>query len=78
MMYYRSARQVESYRAETHEQGTLPTGSFDWQRRQFVFVTDEYAQWVNLTFPLRWTTGTIWYDDVELLDMGPDVHVETY
>jgi hypothetical protein len=32
----------------------------------------------NFGFQLRWTTGTVWYDDAELLDLGPVVHVETY
>ena len=78
MMYYRSERDGKSYRTDTYEQGALPTGTFDWQQRQFVFVADEYARWASFTLQLRWTTGTVWYDDAELLDMGPVVHVETY
>jgi hypothetical protein len=77
-MYYRSERDGKPYRTDTYEQGSLPAGSFDWQRRQFVFITDERARWASFTFQLRWTTGTVWYDDVELLDMGPVVHVDIY
>ena len=56
----------------------VPLGTFDWQPRQLVFITDPYARWAGFTFQLRWATGTIWYDDVELVDLGPVVHVETY
>jgi hypothetical protein len=65
-------------RTDTYEHGSLPTGTFDWQQRQFAFITDESACWANFTLQLRWTTGTIWYDGVELVDTGPVVHVETY
>lgn len=78
MMYYRSERDGKAYRTDTYEQGRLPAGSFDWQLRQFVFITDEHACWASFSLQLRWTTGTIWYDDVELLDRGPVVPVETY
>lgn len=30
------------------------------------------------SFQLRWATGTIWYDDMELKDLGPVVPVNTY
>ena len=33
---------------------------------------------MTCTLQFRWTTGTAWYDDVELVDLGPVVHVETY
>ena len=60
------------------EQSPHPVGTFDWQPRQLVFITDPYARWAGFTFQLRWATGTVWYDDVELVDLGPVVHVETY
>jgi hypothetical protein len=56
----------------------LPKGTFDWQRRQLVFITDAYARSISFTLQLRWTTGTVWYDDVELVDLGPVVNVDTY
>ena len=79
MMHYTSAKDGQSYRTDSSEPGdTLPKGTFDWQRREFVFITDEYAKWATFTFQLRWTTGTVWYDDVEMFDTGPVVHVKTY
>lgn len=78
MMFVMSEQDGKWTRTDTYEQTTLPTGTFDWQQRQFAFITDENARWANFTLQLRWTTGTIWYDDVELLDRGPVVHVETY
>ncbi len=79
MMNYMSQKDGKWYRTDTYELGVpLPTGAFDWQQRQFVFITDEYAKWAAFTFQLRWTTGAVWYDDVELLDIGPVVRVETY
>jgi len=80
MMFYMSQKDGKWYRTDTSEFGAqpLPTGAFDWQQRQFAFITDENARWAAFTFQLRWTTGTIWYDDVELVDLGPVVHVETY
>ena len=79
MMYVMSHHDVGWYRANTYEQGVEPPkGSFDWQERRFVFITDEHAKWFNVTLQLRWTTGTIWYDDVSLTELGPVVPVETY
>ena len=79
MMFYMSEKNGKPGRVNTGESGgELPKGSFDWQRRQFVFITDENAKWATMTFQLRWTTGTIWYDDIELLDRGPVTPVKTY
>lgn len=78
MMFVMSREDGQWVRTNDHERDPVPTGTFDWQQRQFVFVTDEHAQWARFTFQLRWTMGTIWYDDVELLDTGPVVAVETY
>ena len=79
MMNYSSQKDGKWYRTDTYELGVpVPTGTFDWQQRQFVFITDGYAKSATFTFQLRWTTGTIWYDDVELSDLGPVVQVETY
>ena len=79
MMHTVSEKDGQSYRTDASEPGnTLPKGTFDWQRREFVFITDEFAKWATFTFQLRWTTGTAWYDDVEMEDTGPVVHVKTY
>jgi hypothetical protein len=79
MMYVSSRDGGQERRAYTYElEPTLPLGTFDWLQRRFVFITDPQAVFATFTFQLRWTTGTIWYDDVELLDLGPVVPVETY
>ena len=79
MMFYMSDKNGKPGRVNTGESGgELPKGTFDWQRRQFVFITDENAKWATMTFQLRWTTGTIWYDDIVLLDRGPVTPVKTY
>jgi len=79
MMHCLSVKDGKSYRTDSSEPGdTLPKGTGDWQRREFAFITDEYAKWATFTFQLRWTTGTVWYDDVEMFDSGPVVHVKTY
>jgi len=79
MMHCLSEKNGKTYRTNSGEHGaTLPHGTFDWQCRQQVFITDAYAKWVTFTFQLRWTTGTVWYDDVELIDQGPVVQVRTY
>ena len=78
MMFTESEDGGKWARTDDYERGALLTGTFDWQPRQFTFITDEHARWANFTFQLRWTTGTIWYEDVELLDRGPVVNVETY
>jgi hypothetical protein len=78
MMHVLSVKNGEAHRDDSYEQSPLPTGSFDWQPREFRFTTGPSARWIVLTFQLRWTTGTIWYDDVELVDLGEYVEVETY
>jgi len=79
MMYVLSEKDGKSYRTNASEPGdTLLKGTFDWQRREFIFITDECARWAAFTFQLRWTIGTVWYDDVELLDTGPVVPVKTF
>jgi len=79
MMHCMSEKNGKTYRTYSGEHGdALPKGTFDWQRRQLVFITDENARWAAFTFQLRWTTGTVWYDDVELCDEGPVVQVKTY
>jgi hypothetical protein len=78
MMYTASSQGDKTWRANESEPFPLPKGSFDWQRRELVFVTGEHARYAVLNFQLRWATGTAWYDDVELVDLGPVVQVETY
>lgn len=78
MMYTVSKKDSKTYRTNASETALSPRGTFDWQRRQLIFITDPYAHSAVLSFQLRWTTGTVWYDDVELLDLGPVFPVETY
>jgi hypothetical protein len=78
MMNVVSVRQGQSYRTFTGESGPLPRGTFDWQQRQLTFTTDAKARYAAFSFQLRWATGIIWYDDVELEDLGPVVPVDTY
>jgi len=78
MMDIYSAKGGKTYRTFVSEETPLPKGTFDWQRRELVFITDAYARSISFTLQLRWTTGTAWYDDVELVDLGPVVNVDTY
>jgi hypothetical protein len=78
MMNVISDRGGRSYRTFFAEGGPLPRGTFDWQRRRLTFITDAHARSAVFSFQLRWATGTIWYDDVELEDLGPVVPVETF
>jgi hypothetical protein len=79
MLFYYSRRGGHDTRTDTYEIGVeLPKGTFDWQRREFTFITDDAARWLGFSLQLRWSTGTVWYDDVEMVDLGPVVTVETY
>jgi hypothetical protein len=78
MLHVYSTKDGKTYGTPSAEETSLPKGTFDWQPRELVVITDPYARWITLTMQLRWTTGTVWYDDVELVDLGPVVHVETY
>ena len=60
------------------DQTRPPTGTFDWQQERFDFLTDAGAKFFAFCLELRETTGTLWYDDVELRDLGPAVVVKTY
>ena len=78
MMFVTSGPDGHLERAYDYERTAPPTGTFDWQQRRFSFTTGPAARWLNVTLQLRWTTGTIWLDDAELLDRGPVVPVDTY
>ena len=78
MMHVLSMLDGKPRRDDTYEQSPLPKGTFDWQAREHRFVTGPAARWIVLTLQLRWTTGTVWYDDVELVDLGEYVQVETF
>ena len=79
MMCQMGGKDDKLKRADSYEIGVpLPLGTFDWQRRQFTFITGDDVRWAAFSFQLRWATGTIWYDDITLLDAGPVVKVETY
>ena len=78
MMNVVSTRQGQTYRTFASENWPLPRGTFDWQQRQLTFITDAQARSAIFSFQLRWATGIIWYDDVEIEDLGPVVPVDTY
>ena len=78
MMNVVSDRRGQSYRTFSAENWPLPRGTFDWQQRQLTFITDAYARSAAFSFQLRWATGAVWYDDVEMEDLGPVVPVDTY
>ncbi|MFZ2656020.1 MAG: hypothetical protein WAX69_13905 [Victivallales bacterium] len=59
-------------------QGKAPKGTFDWQKLTFTLTTDEYARSIVFSIQNRRAKGTLWYDDVEMHDMGPVVNAETY
>ena len=63
---------------DVRDQDAPPTGTFDWQQHRYAFATGAGAQWLSFNLQLRWTTGTVWLDDVELRDCGPAVTVDTY
>ncbi len=73
-----STKAGQTYRTFTGEGSPVPRGTFDWQERRLTFITDAYARSASFSFQLRWATGTIWYDDVEIEDLGPVVPVDTY
>ena len=73
-----STNQGQTYRTFSSESAPLPQGTFDWQQRRLTFLTDAHARAATFSFQLRWATGIIWYDDVELEDLGPVVPVDTY
>lgn len=78
MMNVIRTKEGQTYRTFSAESRPLPEGTFDWQQRQLTFITDAYAQSAMFSFQLRWATGTIWYDDVELEDLVPVVPLDTY
>ncbi|MFC1596386.1 sugar-binding domain-containing protein [Planctomycetota bacterium] len=78
MMSVVSTKQGQTYRTYASESWPLPKGAFDWQQRQLTFITDAHARSAMFSFQLRWATGIVWYDDVELQDIGPVVPVDTY
>ncbi|MBI5835069.1 MAG: hypothetical protein HZB16_22420 [Armatimonadetes bacterium] len=79
MLYTVSSADGRETRDNTYEQGVeLPRGTFDWQRREFVFITGAAARYTAFTLQLRWATGSVWYDDAEMVDLGAVARVETY
>lgn len=78
MMNVISKKEGQEYRTFSADRSPLPQGTFDWQQRELTFITDANAQSVTFSLQLRWATGVVWYDDIELEDIGPVVPVETY
>jgi hypothetical protein len=77
MMNVISRQDGRDYRTFSAESWPLPQGTFDWQQRQLTFITDRNARSAIFSFQLRWATGIVWYDDVEIEDLGPVVSGET-
>lgn len=79
MMYYKLP---DGQRVNDSKPDRQLTGTFDWQQREFVFTTDlaEADQEVQtvFSFQLRRATGTLWYDQIRLEDLGPITPVESY
>ena len=78
MMNVVGAKQGRTYQTFAGEGSPLPRGTFPWQQRQLTFITDAYARSAIFSFQLRWATGIVWYDDVEIEDLGPVVPVDTF
>ena len=45
-------------------------GSFPWTQYEFTFHTAEDSSLLRVSLQLRRTTGTIWFDDLEVIPMG--------
>ncbi len=79
MGYYLARRGGRQLRINFIQPGEdRPRGTFDWQRKQFVFVTCPGATTATFTFQLRYTTGTVWIDDIELIPCEAVTPVDTY
>jgi len=46
------------------------SGDFDWQEVKYSFITKPWQKWCQIHFQLRFTKGTIWYDDISLEKIG--------
>lgn len=77
MLYVSGQRDGQRYRVD-HSLALSLSGSFDWQEQSFHFITDQHAAWAVFNLQLRWVTGTVWYDDFELIDLGPVLRVKTF
>ncbi len=78
MMNVVSTKAGQTYHTFAGETSPLPRGTFDWQQRQLTFITGAHARSATFSFQLRWATGIVWYDDVEIEDLGPVVPVDTF
>lgn len=55
-----------------------PEGTFAWQKFSFVLITNASARWISFSLQNRFAQGTLWYDEVEMFDLGEVVQVDTY
>lgn len=46
------------------------TGTFNWTKQTYRFVTKPWQKYVSIYFQLRSNIGTIWYDDISLRKIG--------
>lgn len=77
MMYYVTQKNGKSKRVNMYTRGKTQ-GDFDWTQKQFDFTTDAHAQTAVFGFQLRRASGTLWYDNIKLLDMGSVTAVESF
>ena len=54
------------------------TGTFDWQPFDFTIDTGPDHTQLNLVLQLRRASGTVWFDDVEVVKTGAVTPVESY
>ena len=53
-------------------------GTFGWEKLSFTVDTGPKAAFLMATVQLRLASGTVWYDDVKVLNLGHYTHVKSY
>jgi hypothetical protein len=53
------------------DQATLHGGSFDWLRREVLINVPKEAKELTVIFQFQRMTGTVWIDNVQLVNCGP-------
>ena len=54
------------------------TGTLDWQLLEFPVETGKNAERLGITLQLRWASGTVWFDDVEVVKREALTPVKSY
>jgi hypothetical protein len=63
---------VAAHVTDTH------VGTFDWHHVEYAADTDDEAQTMHVTVQLRNASGKAWFDDIQVIKIGPIVHVDSY